>query len=714
MAQPSNHEMVKDLHQDLARKWRVHGTKVEAVWRSLNKAERTRCLKAGAAEGVVLKHPLDASMGVVYKYIPEWNLRDITEPGSDFLLDLLKHRATTSLLQQYFEGVNGGPGDRGHIIEMMQKKNLRHVDSFKDSYTFFMDSKYGESVRLVRESEESFTSAFAQAIQAGICVPQSTGELILTRQLYLLQALNIMVEDILEVGSKTRNRKERPKNSNNNAPAAAFSGLSVSDAPDKVELKDVAASARDQRSALEERVDLLRTEPVVLAHVVNITFFSRPELVADEKGRVLPVHTDKHISAGFFEATHNGVQAAAIWAYITRCVELLESSNPDKTYKGIILQEMSNVCHLEYGRAQALFKRHFATGNGSKRFKRMSNVYDKAGNARLNMKCKPEELTRSDPQSHYLLRLCQPETTAAKAVDWMKKLGDLYTAHPLERERLTDREADSLFDLAVITGFIQDLTSSVSLPVASRKKGQAFLTKCQELEVELAPLKAQIDLRDYAAPIDNLLEPGMADNALNAMEDFIIEKAGTKLGYLYQDLIQDCVSDLQNQYSQARAQKKQDAKVEQVPVVAAQEPQEERVEHRRQKEKTRPSQPSAYELTTRASSSPAEVQEPALMTQTLKTSASTTEVFMKLFQKSQARSSVSWASFEAAMAELGFSVFPKYGSVYTFQPPESLETRKPVTLHRPHNGQVEGYRLLILARRLKRTYGWGEKTFQVD
>ena len=54
-------------------------------------------MKAGAAEGVVLEHSKDEIMGNVYKILPELNIRDITEPGSDYLLDLLKHRATKSL-----------------------------------------------------------------------------------------------------------------------------------------------------------------------------------------------------------------------------------------------------------------------------------------------------------------------------------------------------------------------------------------------------------------------------------------------------------------------------------------------------------------------------------------------------------------------------------------------------------------------------------------
>lgn len=42
--------------------------------------------------------------------MPEFNLRDVTAPG-DFLLDMLKHRATKSLGEQFISGFNDRPGD---------------------------------------------------------------------------------------------------------------------------------------------------------------------------------------------------------------------------------------------------------------------------------------------------------------------------------------------------------------------------------------------------------------------------------------------------------------------------------------------------------------------------------------------------------------------------------------------------------------------------
>lgn len=93
--------------------------------------------------------------------------------------------------------------------------------------------------------------------------------------------------------------------------------------------------------------------------------------------------------------------------------------------------------------------------------------------------------------------------------------------------------------------------------------------------------------------------------------------------------------------------------------------------------------------------------------------ASTAEVFSTLFSKSDSRGTVSWAAFKAAMADLGFSVLPKFGSVFTFSPPESLKAKKALTLHQPHKSNIEGWLVPIFARRLNRVCGWDEDTFVV-
>lgn len=429
----------------------------------------------------------------------------------------------------------------------------------------------------------------------------------------------------------------------------------------------------------------------------------------------MPAHTDRYISAAVLEAVHNAVRGAAIWDYMCRLLELFKSCSI-KSQRTIILQEISNLCHLEYTRAQTLFKRHVATGiTGRKWFKRISNAQDN-GNARVSIKGDPESLVRKDPQLYYMLRLCQPETTATKAVHWIKQLDEFQKSHPLDREALQAREVDALFDLAVIIGFIHSLAPIISIPSFSKKKGQLFMSRSAEVEAELNRLKLEIDLADFAVPIANLLEPGMTEGALKALDQFIVEKAGTKMGFLYQDLVEDCVARLEEQLktrSEQQAKQQAKASAEFVPLPTGDpQPQEVRVEQRRQKEKTRPVHSSIYKITSQEQASISE--EPNTETpepQALKVKPSTVQVFATLFSRAESRGSITWVEFEGAMADLGFSVMPKFGSVYTFYPPKSIAVQRSVTFHRPHKPNIEGYLLLMYGRRLKKVYGWGEHTF---
>ncbi|KAF4340807.1 Ipa [Fusarium beomiforme] len=704
-------EIIKDLHGDLQRKYKAHASKVETIWRSFNEAQRAKCMKAGAADGAVLKHASDVSLGNFYKFNPEWNLNDITKPDSDFLLDILKHRATKTMFEQYAEGVHGTLGDH-HLIEKMQReKNLHHVNSFKHEFTYFYDEKYGESFKVMPKHQDEVMKGLRIAIEHGVLIPRSLGELVLQRQINILQILNVMIEDILDQGSQTRNRGE-PKKQFKNAPLSESASMQ---ATAQLMSQDIVSIASDQKSSLEEYLSLLRTEPTVLCPGVNAQFFSRPELVPDEQGRSLPVHTDKYIGPAVFETIHHAVQGIFIWESITGLLDLLEKPSTDKLYKSTVLQELSNMCHYEYTRTQALFKRQVSTRTGSKWFKRISNAYDSAGNAKVSMKGKPDELTRTNPQLHYLLRLCQHETTVTNAVEWMQKLSDLYKAHPLEREKLYERESRTLHDVAAVVAFVQDLSTVYSLPSPSRKKGNILVAGLQELDTELNQIKKGVDLRDYAAPIDNLLEPGMSEKALEELDEFIVEKSGTQMGSLYEDELEKAFRNIEEQYQQVKDKMNKDSKSDFVPIDTTPQDPTERIKKRREKEKTRPAHSSVYAIAPTLDSpieKEVEDKEAVQATQPLKVTSSTAEVFATLFDKSQSRGSLSWSSFEAAMSELGFSVLPRFGSVYTFRPPEDMAIKRPVSIHRPHQSQIEGYLILILARRLNRAYGWSEDSFE--
>ncbi|KAF0315106.1 ipa protein [Colletotrichum asianum] len=84
----------------------------------------------------------------------------------------------------------------------------------------------------------------------------------------------------------------------------------------------------------------------------------------------------------------------------------------------------------------------------------------------------------------------------------------------------------------------------------------------------------------------------------------------------------------------------------------------------------------------------------------------TAETFGTIMGKNRARTRVSWNAFERAMGYLGFSVARCSGSAVTFAPEAGAMEKRSITLHRLHNGQTEGYRSLILSRRLGKVYGW--------
>jgi len=282
--------MVRD--GDLKRKWKAHGPKIETAWRSFNKSQRVECMK-DVTDGRVLKHSQDNSLGILCKFVPEWNLKDITDPESDLFLDILKHRATKALSEQYRKGHDGTAGDLDFIDEMARTRNLRPVGDFKNCFTVFCESKYGFSFRVnAGQDGKEFLSGLESAIQQRYIIPQSLGLPILQRQHILLQTLNIMIERVLRRGSETRGQSQLAKKPN---PATTPLPNSVSkQVTVKLNSQDLSAIASDQKSSLQEYLSLLRTEPTDLCSGVKAEFFGRPELVVpDEKGRTLPVYTDR-------------------------------------------------------------------------------------------------------------------------------------------------------------------------------------------------------------------------------------------------------------------------------------------------------------------------------------------------------------------------------------------------------------------------------------
>ena len=624
--------------------------------------------------------------------------------GPEHFLNIFKFRASTPLYDQLYEGASEGLADR----ELIENGGLR-ADAHPEEKTIFLEGEhYGTMLMPGPASGGTFPGLPFESAKF-IIIPRVIGELILVRQQYLFSFLNHIVEDILELGSETRN-KNAPEKHGNEALITAVSNLRTQPKSLKSSLPEVRAQALESKAALEDHLYLLRTEPVVLNDAVNVAYWSRAELVPDDLGRILPALTDRYLSVAFFDSVTTAVKAIAIWDYILQLLQLFDDAN-GKVAQGLIIQELSNTFDLEYCRARENFKRKVAPQMhvAGKRFKRIT---DKASvQSKIAMKGQPADCTVSDPQLHYILRLCHSDTTAVAAAQWIQKLDAHNGQYADDREKLTEAEMDAFDDLAIIVSFMHMTSTAISMAPVSPKSGLLFAARVATLDADLSMLKPRADFRDHLVPIDNLLEPQVSDNALAALDDFITRETGSKLGSLYENVVQDSLKDLEKMCAEAKARLEDSGrKTTYIPLPAEALPSgDAKVTQRKTKERAHPTPPSVYAITGTTEAPQTVVSEPVQQHHVKGTTAS---LFTTLFSRSQARGSIAWTDFESAMADLEFSVTPKAGSRIAFNPPSSIEGG-PATIHRPHGSEIEGSKLFNIARTLQKVYGWTADSFVV-
>lgn len=118
--------IIQELHKDLASKWRQHEQIVRVIWQELGRSKREDILKGSITGGLILKDHEDDAFGDMCFIVPEWNLHELAEPNSDLLLDLIHHRASTWLSDQYVFGPNNGLGNEGFILELIHQSNTTY------------------------------------------------------------------------------------------------------------------------------------------------------------------------------------------------------------------------------------------------------------------------------------------------------------------------------------------------------------------------------------------------------------------------------------------------------------------------------------------------------------------------------------------------------------------------------------------------------------
>lgn len=539
------------------------------------------------------------------------------------------------------------------------------------------------------------------------CVPAFNGFLALQRQIITLEFLVRVIKALIEgpdKSSKTSEKATEPA-----MPSLRLAMVTLMSGVGTPSLAELAGTCRHYHTTRDDYLLALLQDSTFLTHQVGHLLSSRPELVPDEKGRRDRAASDRHIGAAFLDASHNAIKTVSVWRYMTHLMEVLvhlDSIPSHPKADQSVVREISNVCQLEYKRAQSLLRRHFQTGTGKRLFQRTSNSYDKAGNARVKVRRNAKDLTKGDTQVEYLLCLCQPETTASDAADCMRKLSELYRLEPAKREELEEGEAEALFDVGMILGFIQELTCVIQLPPPPNKHGQGFTSKWQEAEVKVNQVKRKVDLRDMGVSMGNYSEPNIVDRIVRFIDNFFEENAGEDLGRTYRRLNREGIEGLLGGLGKLPdyenpGDSRDDTRLRTMTISQSSGSQPE------------PSNLPPLSRLHITSTGPvdADVEAADSIPSHEETGKScVADSIRRLFRSPQEEVSEDWSLFEQAMVDVGFISEPKFGSIYTFMLPEPGAQATSVTVQRPQKSRIQGHLVPLFTWPLKKLYGWDAET----
>ncbi|KAL6924209.1 hypothetical protein FSST1_001483 [Fusarium sambucinum] len=493
---------IEALHGDLALKYEKHFPRIQKIWRVSNQAKREQYLRVN--ESSLFNIPKDSSINrpcSSMSLCPDWNVLDITEAKSDYLLDMLTHRATKSLEEQFWEDVNGYPITEATNDELWQPWPW-------DAFTYFCQDLYGETILISKESDEEILNRFDDDIEAGILLPR-----------------------------KCRNRgsskKRNAHDTEEATPASRMQGL-IDDAV-------------RHKEGCKAQLSLLRTQPTVLYNTAEARFISRPEHVPEDYvyGDMKPSTYLKATGRDVFDVVHAKVRGIAFWESTESLLRIIEKFSNEELRKRKAINEVLQMCKRQFSRAQKSAQHHVATGMGwgwftCERFRDLTY---------LRMKMSRAELILSDLHLHYLLKLFHTPNIF-DAICQLKKLGSIYKSNSWELERLSEREFRSLYEVCSIVAFFQKLRAIFP----SINEGQdlspglgkdLFVSGLEEVNLELKEVKHEAFLSASFSNLDDPLNPEMIGKTLEELDDLVKEKTGTTMDVLYQEQVKEMVRTLE-------------------------------------------------------------------------------------------------------------------------------------------------------------------------
>ncbi|KAK1585420.1 uncharacterized protein LY79DRAFT_660491 [Colletotrichum navitas] len=715
---------VRQLSRDLASRWRRYGTKFESMWCSFSQEDRAEILH------VAMPRTEGEGKGE-FDFVPYWDLEKMAEDPS-ILVNTLKHRATAKLPEQAVMSSVNGPSDLEVITRAFPEQiawGLRRGDAY---IAFCEGEKYG-----VPHKATNRGAAAAALLPPGkddLCVPVVYGDLVLLRQSFIIGTIGTVFMLIWDCDPEEQPGPRIPVNPEESA-ARLREALRLQEPAADAVHESALDIARKNKGLVGGQWGSLGVATRVLRDRVLCYLCSLPDQVLDEARVTNNTVVDKDLCTCVFDVVNDVARHHAFWTYLVAVMPEMQGlveEEEDGPGRAVVLQEMAHVCHMGFQRAQIALKRFLQKRleiekNEKAMFVKRCGEYGGDGNTLVTLAVSMDELDTVkppiDPSMQQIIRLCQPETTAEAAFEWLQKLRDLCETSTEALEQLEAWEADSLADLVTMLTLIENLTDAAALPPVNGKKRVKglFVSKCQHVDRDLWALRDEVDLTPFTVPPARLGKPEVAAGALETISEFCRKKTGSSVEGNYDKAVRESLSELRRRLAQAQTKQQKGKAPAPAPagpssfIDKIQDSHDEGEQQgRKEKVKTRPAEGPEAGLLPPAPPTPPPPQAPE--PEKIKVTAATAAVFEALFDRTQNRRPIAFPALEAAMAELGFTVDSHggVGSATKFVPPAGSGWR-PVTLHRPHGAtnKIEGYRLLIAASRFREHFGWDAETFEV-
>jgi hypothetical protein len=439
----------------------------------------------------------------------------------DNLLQLIEQRATTPVQQIH-------PYD----LELVRMAMLRHGIQLRTAgngvYLFVDEDKWGQLMEFTPKAPRDQREKMLEMGRHVAIVEEGDGKMVLERQGKIYPHLEILVDDIMEV----RRELDNPDVDTWTAPRALDDGLLADsvrelvvsspagpkkhrDIPKTIGIEDIKSMAEEQFGAMDDHVKLLSQNPNYLSSVARNYFFSSPDAVPGGPG--VDMMSSSYASEVVLELFTNACEASAHWKYISALVAALEGQNVSYKVPGNpLLIELWATTLKEHSRSRAIFKRMLQTDYKSGKF------FERNEEGHVRLKVPHNVIAKKNPYMGLLTELATMSDANASGKETdietariLKSLHDMEDLAPRNRENILEHVGIALGDIAVITVFMSRLRNLIKVP---KQSSSLFSKKMQaQLSVLEHDVWKDVDLLDYACPVDRLRDKSAAEGCVNEL-----------------------------------------------------------------------------------------------------------------------------------------------------------------------------------------------------